>query len=228
MNEFIFFTEIILTFGCVVLAKRFFGEIGLIAWIAVAMVLANLTVVKTVTLFGISATLGNVMFASTFLAGDMLNENYGKKSARKGIIIGICSVVAFMVCTQICLLYTPDASDVAQGAMAVLFTLNLRTSIASVAMCLLANLLNISLYSKLRELTEGKYLWLRNNLTTISCNCLENFLFVFLAFGGLFPLERLLTIALSTCAIEILLAVCDTPFLYLSRARSTKQLSQPS
>lgn len=68
MNELLFFLEIVLTFGCVVAAKKIFGKAGLIAWIAIAMILANLTVVKTVNLFGIDATLGNIMFASTFLA----------------------------------------------------------------------------------------------------------------------------------------------------------------
>ena len=42
-------------------------------------------------------------------------------------------------------------------------------------------------------------------------------LFVLLAFWRhLFP-EQILAIACSTCAIEIFLALCDTPFLYLSR-----------
>lgn len=220
MNEALFFIEIILTFGCVVAAKKIFGKAGLIAWIAIAMILANLTVVKTIDLFGIEATLGNIMFASTFLAGDMLNENYGRQAAHKGILIGLAGVLVFMVCTQISLLYTPSTSDISQEAMVLLFTLNLRTSIASVAMCVLANWLNVSLYAKTRELTNGKYLWLRNNVTTITCNCIENFLFVLLAFGGIYSMEQILAIALSTCAIEIFLALCDTPFLYLSRGES--------
>lgn len=217
MNGLLFILEIVLTFGCVVAAKQLFGKVGLIAWIAIAMILANLTVVKTVDLFGINTTLGNIMFASTFLAGDMLNENYGRKAARNGIIVGICAILVFMACTQICLLYTPSTSDISQDSMAVLFTLNLRTSIASIVMCLLANLASVYLYAKLRDLTKGKYLWLRNNLTTVTCNCLENFLFVFLAFAGIYPAEQMLAIAFSTCVIEVLLAVCDTPFLYLSR-----------
>ena len=216
MNEALFFIEIILTFGCVVAAKKIFGKAGLIAWIAIAMILANLTVVKTIDLFGIEATLGNIMFASTFLAGDMLNENYGRQAAHKGILVGLAGVLVFMVCTQISLLYTPSTSDISQEAMALLFTLNLRTSIASVAMCILANWL----YAKIRELTNGKYLWLRNNVTTITCNCIENFLFVLLAFGGIYSMEQILAIACSTCAIEIFLALCDTPFLYLSRGES--------
>lgn len=124
MNELLFFLEIVLTFGCVVAAKKIFGKAGLIAWIAIAMILANLTVVKTVNLFGIDATLGNIMFASTFLAGDMLNENYGRQAAHKGILVGLGGVLVFMVCTQISLLYTPSTTDVSHDAMALLFALS--------------------------------------------------------------------------------------------------------
>jgi len=216
-NELIFVLEIVFTFGCVVAAKKFFGRVGLIAWIAVAMVLANLTVVKTVDLFGINTTLGNIMFASTFLAGDMLNENYGKRTAQRGIIIGVSAVVVFMVCTQVGLLYQPAQIDIAHESMTTLFALNLRTSISSVVVLLLANLLNVWLYAKLRELMQGKYLWIRNNVTTIVSNCLENFLFVFFAFAGIFSLTEMLTLVFSTCLIEIILALCDTPFMYLSR-----------
>ena len=56
MNELLFFLEIVLTFGCVVAAKKIFGKAGLIAWIAIAMSRANLTVVKSVPLCGSDAT----------------------------------------------------------------------------------------------------------------------------------------------------------------------------
>ena len=60
-------------------------------------------------------------------------------------------------------------------------------------------------------------LWQKNNICTILCNCLENFGFIFLAFGGLMPFKELLIIALSTSAIETVIALFDTPFLYLAR-----------
>ncbi len=88
------------------------------------------------------------MFASTFLAGDMLNETTVGKLLIKEILVGLGGVLVFMVCTQIRLLYTPSTTDVSHDAMALLFALNLRTSIASVAMCILANWLNVSLYAK--------------------------------------------------------------------------------
>lgn len=218
MNELLFVIEIVLTFGCVVAFGKLFGKNGLAAWIAVAMILANLTTPKAITLFGIDATLGTIMFASTFLATDIMTERYGGNEARKGVAIGIGGALVFMVCTQIALLYTPSASDFASASMADLFALNLRMSIASITMCLLANLADVWLFERIKKATNGKHLWLRNNVATAVCNCLENFAFVFLAFGGLMPVEVILEIAVSTSLIELGLAVCDTPFIYAARA----------
>ena len=48
-------------------------------------IIANIQVIKTVHIFGISATLGNVMFASIYLATDILNDIYGRKVAKRAV-----------------------------------------------------------------------------------------------------------------------------------------------
>ena len=55
-----------------------------------------------------------------------------------------------------------------------------------------------------------------NNVSTILCNCLENFGFIFLAFVGIYDGATILTIAASTSIVEAIVALCDTPFLYLA------------
>lgn len=56
---------------------------GLFVLIGFATVCANLQVVKTVELFGLTATLGNVMYGTIFFATDVLNEKYGPAEAKK-------------------------------------------------------------------------------------------------------------------------------------------------
>ena len=84
-------------------------------------------------------------------------------------------------------------------------------------MYLIANLADIAVFDKLKEKTGGKYLWVRNNVATILCNCLENFGFIFLAFLGVYDAGTCFEIAIATSIIEIVAAVCDTPFVYLGR-----------
>lgn len=217
MNELLLIVEILLMFGAILVLKKILGETGLYVWIGLASVLANIQVVKSIELFGLSATVGNVMFASVFLATDLLSECYGKKAAQKGVSVGVASIIIFIICTQLTLWYRPNEFDISQSAMVTLFTLSPRVCTASLLMYVLANALDVFLYDKLREVCDGKLLWLRNNVCTILCNGLENFGLFFLAFAGIYPVRELVAMAIASCAIEVVIAICDTPFLYIGK-----------
>lgn len=216
-NEILMIIEIITVFSGVLLFKKLFGKTGVIVWVAIATVLANIITAKNATLFGLSTAIGTIMFASTFLATDILNECYSKKDAKKAVYIGLISNVVLIVATQIALHYIPSSVDYANDSMQVLFGLNLRIALASSLMYFISNMLDVVLFDKLKQKTNGKMLWLRNNVSTILCNCLENFFFIGLAFYGVYDLTTILIIAGSTSIIEMIVAICDTPFLYLAK-----------
>lgn len=216
-NLLLLFIEIICAFGGLLLLKKYFGKVGVISWVAMATILANIITAKTVNLLGLSTALGTVLFASVYLATDILNECYDKDSAKMAVRLGLISNIILIVFTQLALHYIPNNFDYAHGAMETLFGLNLRISIASMVMYYISNMLDIALFNKIKEKTNGKMLWLRNNVSTILCNCLENFFFIFLAFYGMYDITTVLIIAGSTSIIEIIVALCDTPFLYLSK-----------
>lgn len=215
-NELLFFIELIVCFGGLLLVNKFLKKEGVIAWVAVASILANITTAKTVDAFGTSLTLGTILFASNFLATDILTEKYGKEEATKAVYVGLFATIALIVGSQICLAYAPSVIDYADGAMQTLFTLNLRISISSVVMYFVANLVDVYLYDKLKTKMNGKHMWVRNNVATILCNTLENFLFMFGAFLGIYPVKDILIMAISTSIVEIVVGLLDTPFLYLA------------
>ena len=217
MNTVYLFLEIFICFSAVVLIGKLFGKNGLIAWVGIASVLANIITAKTSNILGLDAAQGSVLFASTFLATDILCEKYGKKEAKTGVLVGLFSSIALIVATQIALLYSPVEYDYADAPMQVLFGLNLRITASSIVMYLIANLADIAVFDKLKQMTGGKWLWLRNNVATILCNCIENFGFIFLAFLGIYSAGQCFEIAIATSVIEIVAAVCDTPFAYLGR-----------
>jgi hypothetical protein len=227
LNNLIILGEVIVVFSLLLLCKKSFGKIGVMVWVSLATVLANIITAKNVDILGLSTAIGTVMFASTFLATDILTECYSAEDARKAIRVGLFSNVLLIVSTQIALLYKPSAFDYAHDAMKTLFSLNLRISIASAAMYYIANMADIYVFSKIKEATGSGKLWLRNNVATILCNCLENFGFIGLAFAGIYDLGTIMTIAISTSIIEALVAVCDTPFLYLAkRAKHGDELEE--
>lgn len=222
MNIVLLFTEIVLCFGAVVLLKKLFGKYGLFVWLSVATVLANIMTAKAVNIAGIETTLGTVLFASTFLCTDIITECYGAADAKQAVKLGAISAVTFVVASQIALAYAPSSIDYANGYMAGLFSLNLRISAASVVMYFIANYVDVIIYDKMKKKEGDKRLWLRNNVATIVCNCLENFGFIALAFAGIYDAKTIVIIAASTSAIEFLVALCDTPFLYIAKGLNGK------
>lgn len=67
-------------------------------------------------------TLGNVIFASTFLITDIISEIYGKKDAKLAVYLGISTSIAFIILSQWWLQYIPAESDFAMPAMKTIFS----------------------------------------------------------------------------------------------------------
>lgn len=222
-NNVLLIAEVVTIFGLLLLVKKMFGKEGVIAWVGLATVLANVITAKNATIFGFSTAIGSVMFASTFLATDILSECYSEQDAKKAVYLGLFSSALLIISTQIALKYIPSEIDYADGAMQTLFAMNLRISFSSMVMYFIANMADIYIFNKLKEKMNGRQMWLRNNVSTIFCNCLENFGFIGLAFWGLYDLQTIMVIAFSTSVIEMIVALLDTPFLYIAKKVKDRQ-----
>ena len=218
MNETLFFIAIIVNFLGVTLAYKLFSKTGIYACIALATVIANIEVVKCVDIFGLPLTLGNVTYGSIFLATDILNEKYGREKAQKGVFLGFFSLLVLTLFTQIDLLYIPSSNDFAQGAMQTIFALTPRICLGSMLAYLVSNTMDVFLYKKIRDiLPSDKFLWVRNNAATMTSQLVDTILFTFIAFFGVFPLSIVLKLCFTTYVLKLIIAVCDTPFLYLAK-----------
>ena len=81
---------LIISFTSLLILLKFFGEVGLYVFTTVAVIVANIQVLKIVKFpfFTEPVALGTILFESTFLCTDILAEYYGTKSARKNILLG--------------------------------------------------------------------------------------------------------------------------------------------
>ena len=156
MNILLGIIGIVLCFGIEVLIEKIFKKEGLYAWISVTLVTANILVAKNIDILGLQATLGNILFASTFLATDILSEKYGTKESKKAVNIGIVSVILFTVATQFCLLFKSNEIDLVNDSLKNLFSLNLRISVSSILMCYLSNMIDIVLFEKIKKKIPNK------------------------------------------------------------------------
>ena len=223
MNELLLIGSVVFIFGAALLAYRLFGKSGLYVFSAVAMILANIEALMMVSAFGMEQTLGNVLFAVTFLITDILSECEGRRAANKAVWLGFFTTAFFLLLSQSWMLYTPAASDWARPAIQEVFSNTPRLMIASLAVYIASQLLDVWLYHAWWRLTErltgsrGRFLWLRNNGSTLLSQVVNTALFTELAFWGTYDVPTLVSIFVSSYVIYVFTSLLDTPVLYLAR-----------
>lgn len=218
MNEALFFITIIVNFAGVIFAYKFFGKMGVFAWIALATIVANVEVLKCVDIFGMALTLGNVTYGSIFLATDILNEKYGVEEAQKSVYLGFFTLLMFTIITQIDLHYISNEADFAGEAMKTLFTITPRICFASMSAYFVSNMMDVYLYKFIRNiLPSDKFLWVRNNGATCLSQLFDTAMFTYIGFAGVFSKEVVFQLFITTYLIKVFIAILDTPFLYLAK-----------
>ena len=218
MNELLWIGLLLASFLLILLVYRVFGKIGLYAWIPVVVIAANIQVMKTIEVFGITATLGNVVYASSFLVTDILSENYGKEDARSGVFYGFAAIIGFTLLMSLSLPFEPSPEDSAQPHLVALFSVLPRITLASLAAYIVSQLHDVWAYALWRRFfPSGRDIWIRNNLSTLISQLIDSVVFTAVAFLGRFPLPVFMEIIVTTYVLKAIVAVCDTPLVYVAR-----------
>ncbi len=227
-NEFLLIGSLFVIFGGLLLFYRLFGIIGIYCWSIFATIAANIEVLLVVDAFGMEQTLGNVIFASTFLATDILSEVAGKKEANRAVTLGVVTTIAFIILSQSWLLYVPSPNDWAAPSITAIFQNTPRVMLASLLVYAITQRFDVWLYHKWWSFSFQKwgdsqrFLWLRNNGSTLISQFFNAVLFNFGAFYGLYSVGTLLSICISSYVIYIVTSIADTPFIYLARSIKDK------
>lgn len=215
-NELLWIIFALTNFILFIACYKLFGKTGVFVWIAMGTILANIQVMKTVTLFGIEATLGNIMYGTIFLATDALSEKYGKKSAQKAVYLGFFTLAVSIVIMQLALMFNPNQYDTAQPHLDAIFGFYLRVAGASLVAYLISQTLDVYIFHKIKDkLPDTKWLWVRNNVATIISQIFDTAIFVSIAFIGVMDSDIIWQIFISTFIIKMMVALLDTPFVYL-------------
>ena len=228
MNELLLAASLVLIFGATILCYRFFGKGGLFAFTAFVTVVANIEVLILVNAFGMEQTLGNVLFAATYLITDILSENEGKKDANRAVNIGIFIAIFMVVVTQSWFLYLPAATDWVMPSLKNVFSVAPRLLAASLIGFAVSQKLDVFLYHKWWSFSEKlsgdkkRYLWLRNNGSTLISQLINTVLFNFIAFFGIYPASTLLSVMVAGYLIYVVTSLLDTPIVYLARRMKEK------
>ena len=213
----------------VILFAKFFGEGGIYVFIVLAIVGANIQVLKVIQFSFLShpVALGTEFFAASYLATDILNEVYGKRAAKKGVFVGFAGMLFWTVAVLLTLSFRPIKGDEMHQAMKTIFSPAPIFLIASLISYLISQLNDVYLFSAIKKKTAGKKLWLRNNVSTLVSALLDNIVFSTLAFfifprfiSGFDPVPfktLIFTFILGTYLFRVFAAFFDTPFMYLAK-----------
>ena len=156
---------------------------------------------------------------ASFLATDLLCECYGKKEAQKAVLLGLFSLVIFTLGMMLTLQFSSSKADLNSSHMKELFQYTPRVVLGSLVAYAVSQTHDVWIFSHLKTMTSGKYLWLRNNVSTLISQLIDTSLFVFIAFYGVYDFDVLMSIAYTTLIFKWITALVDTPFVYLGKKK---------
>lgn len=218
-NEFFGIATFFVTFIVMVLMYRCFGKQGLIAWVAIGTIIANIQVIKTVDIFGISATLGNVMFASIYLATDILNDIYGRKVAKRAVWLGFSSTLVMIIVMQMSLHFIPAPEDISQKAFSTIFDLVPRIALGSIIAYIIGQHVDVFIFSMIKKVFQSdKTFIIRAYGSTVLSSIIDTALFVTIAFIGTLPASVVFEIFITTYVLKLVSTIFNVPFGYIAKS----------
>lgn len=162
-------------------------------------------------------SVGILPYPITFLITDLISEIYGKKRANQVVVTGI-----FASLFSVLIIYVADIvpavsdSPINNSVFNNVFGRTILAVGASMTAYLFAQFVDIQIYHFWKRATKGKHLWLRNNFSTFLSQFVDTFSVVFLlCFFEVLPWHMFKGLLISGFLFKVLIAICDTPFLYL-------------
>ena len=131
MNELLFLTSILINICFLAIALKISKE-ALICLICFYALIANLFVVKQITLFGFHVTASDAFSISSILGLNLLQEHFSKKDAEKTIYASFLILLLFVILSKVHLLFIPNVFDVTHKAFKTIFSHSTRIIFSSI------------------------------------------------------------------------------------------------
>lgn len=168
-------------------------------------------------LFRFELSVGIIPYPVTFLVTDIVAEVYGKRRANFLIIAGIfASAFALLIIILAAHVPATDWSPLSNVEFQKSFGFTFLAVAASLAAYLTAQFIDVQVFHFWKNVTQGKHLWLRNNLSTFTSQFVDTFMVLFLLCSfGVISWELFPMLLGNGFLFKALVALVDTPFAYL-------------
>ena len=179
------------------------------------LLVANIIAVKLVSIGGWVVPAGVIAYPLTFLFTDVISELYGRRIASRVVWVGFGANLLMVMLVFGGRLLPPAPFWDGQPAYESILGMVPRIVLASMIAYLISQHHDVFAFHFWRRKTKARFLWLRNNASTMVSQGLDTGLFITIAFWGTVPTGILLNMLLTQYVIKLIIAVCDTPFCYL-------------
>ena len=175
-------------------------------------------------------------YAATFLFTDIISEIYGRKAAGLAVLTGFATQLVILAYNwfAIKLPYapfspaTPKSYETIVGSSGTIIA-------ASLTAYLISQTHDVWAFHFWKKITRGKWLWLRNNASTMVSQLIDTVVFISLAFhvypaiigAPTLPWNVIGNIIIGQYIVKWLIALGDTPFVYLGTYLVNQYLSLP-
>ena len=181
-----------------------------------AVVITNVIGTKVMTFLGFNFTAGVITYAAVFLGTDIIGEKWGKRVAYHFVLLGFLANLFLIIFVQLAIV-SPSASFWAESQPAYEATLGSVWLIVAASMVayLISQFHDVWAFDFWRKRTQGKLLWLRNILSTITSQFIDTIIFVTFAFALTLSIDQIFTIIVGQILIKWGLALIDLSLIHI-------------
>ena len=179
-------------------------------------------------------SVGVIIWPVVFITTDIINEYFGKKGIKKISYFTILLIIYVFIIIYMSTKLTPNNywlninSVDNHGnpfnidyAYNIIFLQSTGIIIGSIIAFLIAQILDVIVFHKLKRMTKGKFIWLRATGSTLISQFVDSFVVLFIAFYLLAPndkvwsLSQVFSVGFDNYTFKFIIAILITPLIYL-------------
>ena len=180
-------------------------------------------------------SVGVIIWPVVFITTDIINEYFGKKGIKKISYFTILLIIYVFIIIYMSTKLTPNNywlninSVDNHGnpfnidyAYNIIFLQSTGIIIGSIIAFLIAQILDVIVFHKLKKMTKGKFIWLRATGSTLISQFIDSFVVLFIAFYLLAPndkvwsLSQVFSVGFDNYTFKFIIAILITPLIYLA------------
>jgi len=185
------------------------------SFFAALIVVSNITASKLVSFCGLVVPVAVIAYPITFLITDVVSEVYGRRTAQMIVNAGFWAMIGATMLIFLAVYLPPAPFWKDQIEFQKVLGSVPRIVTASLIAYLISQNHDLFAFHFWKKVTRGRYLWLRNNASTMVSQLIDTAVFISIAFFGVVSNEILFHMIISQYIVKLLIALADTPFCYL-------------